>query len=202
MFKLLLARTMEEFLISGFCVHRKYACWKNDRFDCWTDYVQPNNFFIDSNMRDPRGWDCTMLGEIHDISFGDLCGQFAKSPDDYKRLKEIYRHAADKACVSMYADQFGYPAQKNWNFFVTTDPSRCRVIEVWKKEQRDRYRCYDPQNGSRFKIVSDSNVYRACCNLLRNLPALARLIHNHSVNLCPAFCNILNGYAFRKRRFL
>ena len=52
----------------------------------------------------------------------------------------------------MYADQFGYPAQKNWNFFVTTDPSRCRVIEVWKKEQRDRYRCYDPQNGSRFKI--------------------------------------------------
>ena len=174
----LLARTMEEFLISGFCVHRKYACWKNDRFDCWTDYVQPNNFFIDSNMRDPRGWDCTMLGEIHDISFGDLCGQFAKSPDDYKRLKEIYRHAADKACVSMYADQFGYPAQKNWNFFVTTDPSRCRVIEVWKKEQRDRYRCYDPQNGSRFKIdledykelVFDENEKRLQQGLEEGIP--------------------------------
>lgn len=148
----LLARTMEEFLISGFCVHRKYASWRNDRFDCWTDYVQPNNFFIDSNMRDFRGWDCTMLGEIHDISFGDLCEQFAKSPSDYHRFEEIYRHASERQYVATYAQQFGYPRQKNYNFFVTNDPGRCRVIEIWRKEQRNRYRCYDPQNGCTFKI--------------------------------------------------
>ena len=154
----LLARTMEEFLISGFAVHRKYACWKNDRFDCWTDYVQPNNFFIDSNMRDFRGWDCTMIGEIHDISFGELVSQFAKTPEDYQRLQEIYRLASDSRYIATYAEQFGYPRQKNWNFFVTSDPGRCRVIEIWRKEQKERYRCYDPLNGCYFKI--DKEDYR------------------------------------------
>lgn len=36
------ARTMEEFLISGFIVHRKSYGWRNGKEDCWTDYVQPN----------------------------------------------------------------------------------------------------------------------------------------------------------------
>ena len=48
------ARTMEEFLISGFIVHRKSYGWRNGKEDCWTDYVQPANFFIDNNMRDFR----------------------------------------------------------------------------------------------------------------------------------------------------
>lgn len=148
----MLSRTFEEFLISGFCVHRKYAGWRNDRYDCWTDYVQPNNFFIDSNMRDFRGWDCTMLGEIHDISFGDLCAQFAKTPSDKARFEEIYRNASKRQYVATYADKFGYPSKKNWNFLVSSDPGRCRVIEIWRKEQKNRYRCYDPQNGCTFKI--------------------------------------------------
>ena len=42
------ARSMEEFLISGFIVHRKSFGWRNGKEDCWTDYVQPNNFFIDN----------------------------------------------------------------------------------------------------------------------------------------------------------
>lgn len=65
------ARSMEEFLISGLIVHRKSYGWRNGKEDCWTDYVQPNNFFIDNNMRDFRGWDVSVLGEVHDISFGD-----------------------------------------------------------------------------------------------------------------------------------
>lgn len=69
------ARTMEEFLISGLVVHRKSYGWRNGEEDCWTDYVQPNNFFIDNGMRDFRGWDVSCLGEIHDITFGELCEQ-------------------------------------------------------------------------------------------------------------------------------
>ena len=45
------ARTMEEFLIGGLIVHRKSYSWRNEKMDCWTDYVNPNNFFIDNNMR-------------------------------------------------------------------------------------------------------------------------------------------------------
>ena len=92
----LYARSMEEYLISGMVAHRKWYGWRNDKMECWTDYVQPNNFFIDNNMRDFRAWDCSFVGEIHDVSFGQVCEQFAKSPDDYARLAEIYRQARDK----------------------------------------------------------------------------------------------------------
>ena len=71
------ARSMEEFLISGFVVQRKWYGWRNDKLDCWTDYVQPNNFFIDNMMRDFRGWDCSCVGELHDVSFEELCSRLS-----------------------------------------------------------------------------------------------------------------------------
>lgn len=154
------ARTMEEFLIGGFIVHRKSFGWRNGKEDCWTDYVQPNNFFIDNNMRDFRGWDVSFLGEVHDISFGQLCGQFASSAEDYRRLREIYRWAARRDYIVSYAESFGYSRLQNYDFLFACEPGRCRVIEVWRKEQKPRYRCHDYQNGDIFKI--DEEDYHSC----------------------------------------
>lgn len=145
-------RTVEEFLISGFVVHRKSYGWRNGKEDCWTDYVQPNNFFIDNNMRDFRGWDVSCLGEVHDISFGQLCEQFATSAEDYRRLKDIYKYAGKKDALASFAERFGYSRLENYDFLFTSDPGRCRVIEVWRKEQKPRYRCHDYQNGDIFKV--------------------------------------------------
>lgn len=145
------ARNLEEFLISGFVINRKSFGWRNGKVDCWTDYVQPNNFIIDNKMRDFRGWDVSFVGEIHDITFGQLVQQFAKSPDDYNRLKNIYEYANDRNYFVSYAEQFGYK-NDNYDFFLTNNPGQCRVIEVWRKEQKPRYRCHDYQNGDVFKI--------------------------------------------------
>ena len=154
----LYARTMEEFLISGFIVHRKSYGWRRGKEDCWTDYVQPNNFFIDNNMRDFRGWDVSVLGEIHDISFGQLCEQFAASPEDYRKLRQIYEWAARKDYIADYAERFGYSRLENYDFLFASEPGRCRVIELWRKEQKPRYRCHDYQNGDIFKIDIEDYV--------------------------------------------
>lgn len=146
------ARCMEEFLISGLVVQRKWFGWRQDRLDCWTDYVQPNNFFIDNNMRDFRGLDCSCVGEVHDVSFEELCGRFAHDAGDYARLTEIYRQARDRSYLTATFDNFGYPLQGYYDFLVPYDTTRCRVIEVWRKESKPRYRCHDVNNGEVFKV--------------------------------------------------
>jgi hypothetical protein len=133
-------------------VHRKWYGWRNGKMDCWTDYVQPNNFFIDSNMRDFRGWDVSCIGEIHDVSFETLVGQFAKSPADYHRLAQIYRDARDKNRFADAWEEFGHEQLEKLDFYVPWDTSRCRVIEVWRKESKPRYHCHDYNNGDVFKV--------------------------------------------------
>lgn len=148
----LYARSMEEFLISGMIVHRKWYGWRNDKYDCWTDYVNPNNFFIDNNMRDFRGWDVSCLGEVHDVSFEDVCAEFATCPEDYERLSRIYHRAREKRFLRQAYEKFGYSETKNIDFLFTNDPTRCRVIEVWRKESKPRYRCRDYNSGEVYKI--------------------------------------------------
>lgn len=147
------ARTMEEYLVGAFVVHRKWFGWRNDKLDCWTDYVNPNRFFIDTNMRDFRGWDVTCLGEIHDISFGDLVGQFATNAEDYERLANIYRAAHSQRAFVSYRANFGMSTRRqDLDFLFCQDESLCRVIEVWRKETKPRYRCHDYNSGEGFKI--------------------------------------------------
>lgn len=167
------ARSMEEFLISGFIVHRKSYGWRNGKVDCWTDYVQPNNFFIDNNGRDFRGWDISFIGEVHDISFGQLCEQFASSARDYRRLRDIYHLAADRNYISSYAESFGYSRLENYDFLFTSEPGRCRVVEVWRKEQKPRYRCHDYLNGDIFK-VDEEDYYSSVVEVNEERLAMAR----------------------------
>ena len=147
------ARSLEEYLIGSLIVHRKSYGWRNDRMDCWTDYVQPNNFFIDANMRDFRGWDCSCVGQIHDLSFEELCQNLANNPFEYNRLAEIYKYARDVRGGNVRWEDFGYSdGQAQSDFLMPTDQSRCRVIEVWRKESKPRIRCHDYNNGDIYKI--------------------------------------------------
>lgn len=116
----LYARTLEEFMISGMAVHRKWYGTRGGRADCWTDYVAPCNFFVDTSMRDFRAWDCGCVGEIHDAGFGEVCAQFARSAQDMADLGKIYGGGE----------------------------GLCRVIELWRKEYRPGYAVHDPANGT------------------------------------------------------
>lgn len=148
----LYARMMEEFMISGFVASRKYYGWKNNKMDVWTEYIQPNNFFIDNNMRDPRGWDCSFLGEVHRIPFTKLAEKYAHSPEEYEWLSHIYSAARNRRSLSLQCERFGYSRIRNYDFLLDDDPTMCRVIEVWRKETKPRYRCHDWNTGDFYKI--------------------------------------------------
>ncbi len=121
----LMTRAMEEFLISGMVIHRKSYGRRGNRTDCWTDNVPPNNFFIDNRMRDCRGWDCTCLGELHDISPDELEREFARNDSDLRRLRAIY------GTPGGIADSHGFGSAAPASGFLTSGvPGLCRVEEL------------------------------------------------------------------------
>lgn len=129
----LYARTLEEFLISGMAVHRKWFGQRGGSADCWTDSVSPECFFTDGISRDFRGWDRTLAGEIHDMSFDELCASFAASERERRRLRDLYADAVD-ADGSMTLLSVGATNCSNIDFLLPCEPGRCRVIEVWTRE--------------------------------------------------------------------
>lgn len=155
----LYARSMEEFLISGLVVHKKTYGWRREKLDCWTDVVNPNRFFVDSNMRDFRTWDVSLIGEVHDVSFEEVCAEFAGSTEEYNKLKNIYARSHSLRYISTYCQSFGFPENMGYDFLYTDDPSRCRVVEVWRKETKQRIRCHDLNTGELYKIdVEDEHT--------------------------------------------
>ena len=151
------ARGLEEYLISSLVVHKKCYGWNTSlqRSDCWTKQVDNNRFFMDSNMSDLRGWDVACVGELHDIDFNTLCTEFASSPEEYDKLYTIYSFARDRGSFLDTWTDFGYNKERNYDFMFCTDPTRCRVIEVWRKEAKPRYRCHDYNTGEFYKIEEE-----------------------------------------------
>lgn len=142
----LLASTMKEFLISGAAILRKSWGRRQGKLDCWTDMVNPRRFFVDRSMRDIRGWDVAMIGEIKDLSPGDLYGEFARSEQDMERLREIY---SDRTAHSANSSPFGADSHDCGGDFLTpSEPGKCRVIEVWTRERLPFYLCHDRRDAT------------------------------------------------------
>ena len=144
----LYSRSMEEFLIGGLVVHKKWFGSKGNRTDCWTDFVQPDRFIIDPSTRDFRGWDITLVGEIHDMSFDEICSSFCTSAEERKALRDIYR--TDNGGVTQTVP-FG-SGERSPSFHTPANAGACRVIEIWTLEHPSRYACHDTASGRRFRV--------------------------------------------------
>lgn len=116
----LFARTMEEFLISGLAVHRKWLSPYLGQPAMWVDHVSPESFFFDSSCRDQRGWDVQMVGQIHDATLAEWCDAFVKTEADYQAL--VARSRA-------------------------VGRGGLRVVELWLRERRPRRLVHDTAKG-------------------------------------------------------
>lgn len=120
----LYARTMEEFLIGGLIVHKKWYGRKGMHTGCWTDTVAPDNFFVDTAARDFRGHDASLIGEFHDMDTDTLMASFADSPDRIPLLR-------------------GLTADGNGS---------CRIAEIWTRTHRPSFICRDRSEGTLYEI--------------------------------------------------
>lgn len=141
-------RMFEEFLIDGMAITKELFEWRDGRKDCWTDTPQHDYIFFDGEMRDYRHWDLSIIGEIHDVKFETVCSSFAGNSNDYRRLKEIYSFAGDRSELKSRLEKLGNRRNlENIDFLLSPDSGLCRVIEVWRKEMKPRFRCHDYLHG-------------------------------------------------------
>lgn len=111
----LYARTMEEFLVSGLAVHKKWFGRRGGTLGCRTEMVGADNFFFDVSARDFRGSDMNMVGEVHDVTMEDVLMEFARDDRDEDRLREVYGVGRGGESRSV-----------------------CRVYELWHRERAAR----------------------------------------------------------------
>lgn len=183
-----MARSLEEFLISGFVVHRKWLGVREGQPGCWTDYVSPDMFFMDTATRDFRGWDLCLAGEIHDLPFHRLAAGLCADGDDCRRLAEIYRvESGGGASLSGMADrQFGVSDGCD-SFLRPSREGLCRVFEIWRRESLPRYRCHDTLTGELFRIeAADHDRLVAKVNDLRRDEAERRGLSRADARLVEA----------------
>lgn len=162
-------RNLESFLITGAAFFRTYYGWNDNScmMDVWTDAINYNRIFLDTNMEDYRHWDCSLIGEIHDISLNDVIAKFSdESRDKAEHIRNIYR-AATHEDVSNIVENLHARHFTEMDFFLPKDISRCRVIEIWRKETKERIRVHDRLTGEWYKVETEEEDILKNTNLLR-----------------------------------
>ncbi len=120
----LLPRMLEEYLISGLAVAKIRMAGPlpdtESRRQVRITSVTPDNFFFHSDGYDPRGWDIDLIGEVHNLSPGNLIASFCTTPAELEQIERIYGIS---------------PA------------TPCRVMEVWERTTQLTALIHDKRNA-------------------------------------------------------
>ena len=149
------ALAFREYCISGVTISKETFGYRDMERDAWTDIVSPSRAFwrCASADIDMKGLD--MIGEIHDLPIGALCSRFAKNQREYRELTEEYKLARNREYINSVMRDLGMNSVKDLDFLVPKETGVCRVIEVWTREQKPRYRCYDPATEDIYRVELD-----------------------------------------------
>lgn len=157
----LMGGELEDLLLGGFIFARESYERRNgmDEEDSWTDICNPNYMFFDAGMKDPRFGDLSVIGELHDVTFNELCHAFAEKPEDFKKLREWYHDEANPVKDNDSVDASDKHNLDRLSFYSPVDSKNCRVIEVWTKERKKRYKLWDKQDGTYGYVDAEDKEY-------------------------------------------
>lgn len=141
------ARALEEFLISGCCIQRVDRDANTDgHYHTLVTNVNPTRFFVNS-LIDPRGRDCRIVGQLHDLTIAQLLHIVA---DGSRRkaawVRRLYSEQVDNR-IAACCTQLGADSQNGMDFWYCRDNDRLRAIEVWTLESREVMVCHDKRTA-------------------------------------------------------
>jgi len=142
----LLKHAFEEYLCSGVAFMRESYEERDQLFDAYTDsYDLPFVFWEGGN--DARHNDLDLVGVLHDISPDELFFRFAKPEYGLTKadLEEFYH--VDSSHIFRHTSGVQYNDRNKDSYITFSSPAelgKVRVIEVWYRDTKERYQCYDP----------------------------------------------------------
>ena len=154
---ILLLNVFEEFLASGAAIARETYEFRDDNLDEYTDAVNPYYMAWEGGS-DPRHTDIRMIGQMHDLDFNEMVSEFVNKETGLtiQNLREMY-FGKDGNRIYDYNEPSLHQLNeknniRNVSFYNSSSPHEYRVFEIWTKEIKARYRCWDTNSGERYKI--------------------------------------------------
>lgn len=139
----LLVGQMEELMQGGISVVCEEWGSNNGEDDAYTFAVNPDYFFFESKMNDPRLWDIALIGEIRDYTYPELRSMLgSKTTVD---LKEIYAPIVSRP-LSGFSSRQTTDQHEQMDFWLPADDRLLRTYHVWTRQRRLPYRCIDRQD--------------------------------------------------------
>ncbi|MBQ7685212.1 MAG: hypothetical protein IJT48_12065, partial [Bacteroidaceae bacterium] len=140
-----------DYTIGGVAVSRETYEEREGRMDAWTDFVNPNYIFWEAGT-DPRMTDLRLVGLLYDVSPGELYSKFCNSHYRWTvdQINDIFNIGAFSSVAGTASARYSGLQQNQRDtldqisFDHPSDNSLYRLIEVWTKESKTRYQCYDP----------------------------------------------------------
>jgi hypothetical protein len=120
------ASALNSLMLSGFCAQRleSYFHLMDQKRHLRVHNCNPERFFFNASQEDVRGWDISLIGELYDLSAADFEDAFATKPES------------------------GDGDVPSSSFYCSQDPSRVRVILVWKRQSLAKYPVHDRNTGT------------------------------------------------------
>lgn len=145
-------RSLERLIVCGVCCGKVSHGYNHEkqRKDTWVESVNPNYLFWDAAVSDERLWDLNLIGQIHESRIEDVVSAFASDKATAEVIRGIYCTPEDythTTLKNLTSDKID-----NSDFLTPADPTLCRVIEVWRRESKERYLCHDWASGRLYKI--------------------------------------------------
>ena len=141
----LLVGQMEEPMQGGISVVCEEWGGNKGEDDAYTFAVNPDYFFFESKMNDPRLWDIALIGEIRDYTYPELRSMLGSK--NTVNLKEVYVPLVNPKLPGFTARQTT-SQHEQMDFWLPADDRLLRTYHVWTRQRRIRYRCidrHDPQ---------------------------------------------------------
>lgn len=164
-----LSSAWRNFLLSGIaCVRTSYDIQDDGIPDADTRLVSPYKLFWEAGI-DPNLKDMTLIGQLCDVPKEDLYQKFARPEygltiDDINEIYHIHEFEDHQNTyfedVNIVEQQNKQNTLDNISFRSPNTPHTFRVIEVWTKESKSRWQCWDPvaksQETAYYKIENNA----------------------------------------------